>query len=76
MGNRKNYEQIANSLGFEEIPSNNKYMWSYRNDGTEQRINYYFGKGTVTIQKEGVRIKVFRDVLTDLDFEKILSDNI
>lgn len=64
-------KEILESFGWEQIISKNPYMESFEKE--DMRLNYYFTKGTTTIQSEGLGMIVNqKDITTPEQMEKII----
>lgn len=72
MLNNNNFaEEILKVFGWESIPSKNKYMKSYIKE--DSRLNHYFTRGTVTIQRGGA-CSTYRDVFSESQMELAISN--
>jgi hypothetical protein len=67
---KNKYAEIAESYGWEQIVSKNKYMYSFLKD--DVRLNIYFTTGTVTFQDLDRNLEKHIGILTDEELEKIL----
>ena len=68
-------EQISGLLGaygWEEIPSRNPYMYSYKNKDYSERMNFYFTTYTCTIQTADGKMKLNKKISTLEELEKVL----
>ncbi len=63
-------KNLLEAYGWEEIPSKNKLMQSFVKDN--ERLNYYFTTGTVTIQGGDNPITI-RDIMTEEQMEGLIS---
>lgn len=68
--NKQDIKELCEAYGFEEIVSKNPHMYSFLKDGA--RLNYYFKRGTLTIQKDYVFVINQKSVLNLPDFEDAL----
>lgn len=65
-------KDLLKAYGWEEIPSKNKIMFSFKKE--DLRLNYYFTNGTVTIQGGGDGgCETYKKILTEEQMEKIIS---
>ncbi len=65
---------LIGAYGWEEIPSRNPYMYSYKNNDGD-RMNFYYTTGTLTIQTPAGKMRMERGVLTMEALETICSTN-
>ena len=70
--NNRFEEGLLEAYGWYEILSKNPIMISYLNDDLEQRLNYYFTTGTVTIQGPNCEPQKYTEIFTDEQMEEIL----
>ena len=70
------YEALTQLLqegyGWTPIESRNKYMYSYRREDTQERLNYYYSTGTFTIQGPHGSFEKWPGVFTFDDVETAL----
>jgi hypothetical protein len=71
---KEGFDQLAEVYGYTPVISKNPYMWSYVNEDGK-RINHYFTTGTTTVQTVDWKARTYRNVLIEMDFEKVLIDN-
>jgi len=75
---KKEFIEIANTYGWNEIESKNPYMYSLKTESREQdyRINVYT-TGKVQVQPIGIKHasgRIYTDIVKPEDFEQVLID--
>jgi hypothetical protein len=70
MPTKDQFTELAVALSWDPIVSKNQYMISFKRN--DERMNYYFTSGTVTIQSENKPIITKRDITLDTLEQSIL----
>jgi len=65
-------KELLECYGWKEIESKNPIMYSYKQENTNVRLNYYFTTGTVTQQTPAGKYKRWNGVHSDNEIEDIL----
>lgn len=69
--NQEQIRGLVGAYGWEEIPSRNPYMYSYKGNFGE-RMNFYYTTGTLTIQTQDGKLKMTKNIRTLEELEKAI----
>ena len=68
-------KELLKAYGWIDLgPQRNKWMISFRKDGTMVRLNLYTTTKTVTIQNGNYPCRTYHDINTPLELEGILAE--